>query len=510
MILLDFSRDYGAEIIPPAVSRTGYELTGWLSALPASATADATFAAQWSPRSYSVALAAQGGSGGSPNVTATYDAPMPPITVPVSSTQAFRGYFTEIGGSGTQYYDAFGNSARVWDVASDSVMLYAFWENVATLSLSVGKFGKAQVDIGGEAFQVGPDVSTNIEVSTDAQLAVKVTAQPDDGFAVSGGEAEYEWTPFTANQSVSYTFIPQLPGATLGWKFSKAVGRYFAQVKIPAHAGYAEALAGLSFIFADRANGGEAIPYAQLWDAAARAPFGVAVTDNGVDFRGVALGEGAFAGAAEGEAVVFGVSDATLAAADQVVPAGERQIGLFVRKRVSPVSGNETSGEVDNFLGYLSWTTEGTRYFLPIVGGADNGAVATTTAAMLSAPRSSAALPVSTRAYSPATLGASRALGLAAAALAADEPKAKISEFNVGADGSVSGRVEAVAGGEASSLFGASATVHLLAAESLGGEWAEVASAEVDSATGMFTIPADRVGGGRFFKATITVGEIYE
>ncbi len=502
--------DYGSEILVPTVSRTGYELTGWSPALPATASADTTYAAQWSPRTYGVTLDARGGSGGSPNVTATYDAPMPPITVPVSSTQAFRGYFTEIGGAGTQYYDAFGNSAHVWDVASDGITLYAFWENVATLSLSVGKFGKAQVEIGGESFQVGPDVLTNIEVSTDAQLAVRVTAQPGAGFAMSGGEAEYAWTPFTANQNVSYAFIPQLPGATLDWKFSKAIGRYFAQVKIPAHAGYAEALAGLSFIFADRANGGDAIPYAQLWDAAARAPFGVMVTDNGVDFRGVALGEGAFAGAADGDSVVFGVSDATLAAADQAVPASERQIGLFVRMRVSPVSGNETSGEVDNFLGYLSWTTEGTRYFLPIVGGADNGAVATTTATMLSSLRRSSALPVATRAYLPATLGASRALGLAAATLAAEEPKARIAEFNVGADGSVSGRVEAVAGGERSASFGTTATVCLLAAESLGGEWAEVASAEVDSATGMFTIPADRVGGGRFFKAEIDVEEIYE
>ena len=301
--------------------------------------------------------------------------------------------------------------------------------------------------------------------------------------------------------------VPQLPGATIKWKFAASVGRYFAQVSIPAQTGYSESLGDLSFLFADRKSADGTI-YAQLWDLPSRGPCPVVVTDNGVEYRGVALDASAFAGKTDGTPVVFGVSDATFAETRNIVPANERLIGLYVRKRVDPVSGNETDGEVESFIGYLSWTTGGTRYFLPIVEGADNGEVSTQTGRSLGQTSSGLSFAVMPHAYAPATLGLSVSLGLNAAAVANDSPKARICAFEVGADGSVRGRVEAVAGGEASSSFGSSATVHVFASETLTGPWREVC-AEVDPAIGAFALPAGAVT-GRFFRAEVETTPIFE
>ena len=301
--------------------------------------------------------------------------------------------------------------------------------------------------------------------------------------------------------------VPQLPGATIRWKFAASVGRYFAQVSIPAQAGYSESLGNLAFLFADRKSADGTI-YAQLWDLPSRGPCPVVVTDNGVEFRGVALDTSAFAGKADGTPVVFGVSDDTFAESRNIVPSKERLIGLYVRKRVNPVSGNETDGEVENFIGYLSWITGGTRYFLPIVEGAANGEVSTQARRSLGRTSSGFSFAVMPHAYAPATLGLSVSLGLDAVAVANDSPKARISAFEVGADGSVRGRVEAIAGGEASSSFGSSATVVVFASETPAGPWKEV-HAEVDSAIGAFSLPAGTVT-GHFFRVEVETKPIFE
>ena len=301
--------------------------------------------------------------------------------------------------------------------------------------------------------------------------------------------------------------VPQLPGATIRWKYAASVGRYFAQVSIPAQTGYSESLGDLAFLFADRKSADGTI-YAQLWDLPSRGPCEVVVTDNGVEYRGVALDASAFAGKADGTPVVFGVSDDTFAGSRNIVPSHERLIGLYVRKRVNPVSGNETAGEVENFIGYLSWTTGGTRYFLPVVEGADNGEVSTQAKRSLGRTSSGFSFAAMPHAYAPATLGLSVSLGLNAVAVAHDNPQVRISAFEVGADGSVRGRVEAVAGGEASSSFGSSATVVVFASETPAGPWKEV-HAEVNSAIGTFALPAGTVT-GHFFRVEVETTPIFE
>ena len=85
----------------------------------------ATLYAKWLPI-YVVTLDLQGGSGGMTSVTATYDSPMPSITVPRRTGYTFAGYWTEKNGEGTQYYTASGASVRNCDITAPST-LYAKW-----------------------------------------------------------------------------------------------------------------------------------------------------------------------------------------------------------------------------------------------------------------------------------------------------------------------------------------------------------------------------------------------
>ena len=262
-------------------------------------------------------------------------------------------------------------NAIVTEFASRTV--YARWALQAVLTVKAGRWGSAVAVIGGTTNTVAGGTTAEFRVPVGSRVEVRAVA--DAGFAVDGEES-VEIASFAENVSVAFAFLPNPTDSAIRWKFSSTVGRYFAQVSIPAHAGYAEALEGLAFLFADRTNAvGEV--YAQLWDAAARSEQGVLLTAEGVEYRGVALDAAAFAGLAEGGSALWGVSDETLAETSLVVPADERQIGLYVRKRVNPVSGNETAGEVENFLGYLTWTMNGTRYYLPIVEGGTNAVMAT-------------------------------------------------------------------------------------------------------------------------------------
>ena len=95
---------------------------------------DTTLYAQWTPVTPYVTLNRNGGSGGSSYVYATYDSPMPSISVPTRSNYYFNGYFTSTSG-GIQYYDHDGHSTRNCDFTS-SKNLYAQWLYKATVTLN--------------------------------------------------------------------------------------------------------------------------------------------------------------------------------------------------------------------------------------------------------------------------------------------------------------------------------------------------------------------------------------
>ena len=76
--------------------------------------------------SFQVTLDHQGGTGGTPSVTAICGAAMPAITVPTRTGYTFGGYWSSAEGSGTQYYSASGESVRNWD-GTGATTLYAMW-----------------------------------------------------------------------------------------------------------------------------------------------------------------------------------------------------------------------------------------------------------------------------------------------------------------------------------------------------------------------------------------------
>ena len=130
-----------------AFSRTGYTFDGWATSSTGSKAYDnqgdisatsgskgnVTLYARWKANTYTVSFNQQSGAGGSGNITATYDANMPTVSVPTRTGYTFQGYFDAASG-GTKYYNANGTSARTWNKASNAT-LYAQW-SIVTYTIS--------------------------------------------------------------------------------------------------------------------------------------------------------------------------------------------------------------------------------------------------------------------------------------------------------------------------------------------------------------------------------------
>lgn len=78
------------------------------------------------PETFTVTLDRQGGSGGSTSVIATSGQPMPTATAPSKAGVVFEGYYAGLNGTGTQYYTAGMESARNWDLLSNTELI-ASW-----------------------------------------------------------------------------------------------------------------------------------------------------------------------------------------------------------------------------------------------------------------------------------------------------------------------------------------------------------------------------------------------
>lgn len=124
-----------------ATPNTGYTFDGWYDNTNYTGTAlskntsytienvtDAkTYYAKFSPIKSVVTLNNQNATTtGTTSVTGTYASAMPSITIPTKTGYTFGGYYTATGGSGTQYYNANGTSAKNWDKTS-ATTLYAKW-----------------------------------------------------------------------------------------------------------------------------------------------------------------------------------------------------------------------------------------------------------------------------------------------------------------------------------------------------------------------------------------------
>ena len=133
-----------------AYSRTGYTFDGWATSATGGkvynnqASIYATSGdkgniplyAHWVANQYTVSFNQQSGTGGSGNITATYDANMPTVSVPTRAGYTFNGYFDAASG-GTQYYKANGSSARTWNKTANTT-LHAQW-TANTYSVTLNK-----------------------------------------------------------------------------------------------------------------------------------------------------------------------------------------------------------------------------------------------------------------------------------------------------------------------------------------------------------------------------------
>ncbi|MBQ9206636.1 MAG: InlB B-repeat-containing protein [Treponema sp.] len=131
------------------ITRTGYTFGGWyestslsgsaVTQIASGSTGNKNYYAKWTASTYTVTLNANGGSGGTASVTATYNSAMPAITAPTRTGYTFAGYYdTSAESGGTQYYDKDSASATTYTTAGAKT-LYARWEKIkCTVTIKTG------------------------------------------------------------------------------------------------------------------------------------------------------------------------------------------------------------------------------------------------------------------------------------------------------------------------------------------------------------------------------------
>ena len=112
---------YGASIVAPTVTRTGYTFTGWSPAVPSTVPAvNATYTAQWTINRHQVRLVLNGGDGVG-SLTVDYGTRVGDLPVPLREGYEFVGWFTAATGG-----------RRIADnvLVTGDLTLYAQWQRV--------------------------------------------------------------------------------------------------------------------------------------------------------------------------------------------------------------------------------------------------------------------------------------------------------------------------------------------------------------------------------------------
>ena len=115
------SMDFGASIVAPAVSRTGYTFTGWTPAVATTVpNGGAAYTAQWTINRHQVRLVLNGGEGVG-SVTVDYGTRVGDLPVPLREGYEFVGWFTAATGG-----------RRIADnvLVTGDLTLYAQWQRV--------------------------------------------------------------------------------------------------------------------------------------------------------------------------------------------------------------------------------------------------------------------------------------------------------------------------------------------------------------------------------------------
>ena len=145
--------------------------------------ADGTSAKTWNKEDSSVTLYAhwlqlgttitfnkQGGSGGTSQIVAPFYEAMPSASMPSRSGYIFNGYFDQLNGQGTKFYNADGSSANTWDSEAATATLYASWTIKSEVQNAINKID----EIGLVKY---PDSQDAIEAARAAYDAVGSTDQ---------------------------------------------------------------------------------------------------------------------------------------------------------------------------------------------------------------------------------------------------------------------------------------------------------------------------------------------
>lgn len=186
--------DNSGNLTANAFTRAGYSFKNWTANQDGSgktygdkgavsATSDykgpKTLYAQWTANKYTVTFDKQGGSGGSANVTATYNETMPnSASMPSRANYQFLGYYDAAEG-GKQYYKADGTPACKWDKAADAT-LYAHWMAIYKITYDLA---------GGEIITVPFNPSTyTVETETFTLTNPWRTAYTFIGWTGSNGD----------------------------------------------------------------------------------------------------------------------------------------------------------------------------------------------------------------------------------------------------------------------------------------------------------------------------------
>ena len=314
---------------------------------------------------------------------------------------------------------------------------------------------------------------------------------PDYGFRLccSVGGENGAGEPFVVCSGASEpTTAGKKPAAELAaelkWKHLKATGTYFAQLKLTCTNWLDSGISDLKFMFADRV-GADGKTSAALWSTPLRSANTNVEESDGTTYRFVALDESLIE--EENTPVVYGVADLSAAA----IPVAERTIEMYVRTGVAPEGQNAASAQVDDFVGYVCWTSSDEACAVPVVA---SGAQ--------SSPKFGAFRPLAGSPLpSPKMLNESLALGVLV--VEGSSPYCRVAEFSV--DGErIKGRIEVGAGENVGSL-GANATVTVLGAASPAGPFEELGAVEV-AEDGSFSLAVAE--GAQFFKLRIDVKEV--
>ncbi len=211
-----------------AFSRTGYTFDGWATSSTGSKAYDnqgdisatsgskgnVSLYARWKANTYTVSFNQQSGTGGSGNITATYDAAMPKVSVPTRAGYTFQGYFDAASG-GTKYYNANGTSARTWNKASNAT-LHAQW-SIVTYTISC--------DLKGGAVTTANPASYNVTTNTITLNNPTRAGYTFAGWTGSNGETPQTTVQITKGSTGNKTYTANWTPITYNITYDLAGGQ---------------------------------------------------------------------------------------------------------------------------------------------------------------------------------------------------------------------------------------------------------------------------------------------